>query len=77
MKLAFIRTTQGGGATREEVGIAGREPINMSSSLLGGTTSETGATIDVDWAQGISDVVGTEEGAGGADIGVNVARCTF
>jgi hypothetical protein len=60
----------------EGVGVTGREPIDTSSSLLGGTTSGKGATIDVDWAQGTSDMVGTGKGAGGADV-IDMAEHTF
>ena len=63
-------------AAGEGVGVTGLEPIDMSSSLLSSTTLGKGATVDMDWAQGTSDVVGTGVGAGGADI-VDVARCTF
>jgi hypothetical protein len=77
MKFAFVCTTQGGGAAKEGVGVTGREPIDTLSSLLGGITLETGATSGVNWAQGASDVVGTGERAGGADIRFNVAGCPF
>jgi hypothetical protein len=70
MKSAFDYNAQGCGAVGKGVGVAGREPIDMSSPLLGGKTSGRGATVDMDWAQGTSDMVGTEEGAGGADTGM-------
>jgi hypothetical protein len=70
MKSAFDHIAGGGGMVGKGVGVTGREPIDTLSLLLGGKTSGRGATVDVDWAQGTSDMVGTEEQAGGADTGM-------
>jgi hypothetical protein len=61
-KSALVHMAGGCGAADKGVSVARREPIDMSSPLLGSKTLGESATIDVDWAQGTSDVIGTGEG---------------